>query len=105
MPDIGFAWFVLLGGFVVGLIVGIIRRHGVVWAIADSIVAGVLCIAAVYAWFGLFEAWPTGRDFLNDLGKRSEVINQILQMLTLFMPVFGILIGLAVVRLVRRRFA
>ncbi len=105
MPDIGFGLFVAFGGFVVGLIVGFARKHGLVWTIADSVFAGIMCIAAVYAWFGLWEVWPAGREYLNDLGKSSEPINQLLQALTLFMPVFGILIGLWVVSMLRRRFA
>lgn len=104
MIDIGYAWFVLLGGFIMGLIVGIVRKHGILWTIADSLVAGVLSIAIVFGWFGLFAAWPAGREFFDEFGKRNEFVKQFLQMLTLIMPVIGILIGLVIVRMLRRRF-
>jgi hypothetical protein len=103
MIDFGFTFFVLVGGFVIGLVFGLARKHGLVWTLIDMVVAGVAAIAFVFLWFYGLGGIPFLREALNRIGKDIPPIGSALSFITLMTPLIGALIGLWIVSRLRRR--
>lgn len=97
MIDYAFTALVLGGGIIIGLIVGIVRRHGLLGTIADMIVAGIAAIAFVFLWFYGLGAIPGLLDAVNKVIRQYPYIGGALSFITFLTPVIGALIGLWIV--------
>lgn len=102
MPDYLFVFMVLGGGFLVGLVVGIARRHGVWGTAIDMLAAGFASIAFVYGYFQLLAAFPALTDALDAFGDGYPLIGGLLMVVTSLTPLIGAAIGLWIAARLRR---
>lgn len=97
MIDYAFTALVLIGGFIIGLIVGIVRRHGLLGTLADMIVAGIAAIAFVFLWFYGLGAIPGLLHTVDKVVRQYPYVGGALSFVTFLTPVIGAMIGLWIV--------
>ncbi len=97
MIDYAFTAFVLAGGFIIGLIVGIVRRHGLAGTLLDIVVGGVAAIVFVFLWFYGLGAIPGVLETVNRVGRQYPYVGGAISLVTLLTPAIGALIGLWIV--------
>ncbi len=102
MPAFAFPLIVLIVGGLIGLVIGLLRRHGLARTLLDIVVAGLAAVAFVLLWIYGLGAIPALRDAINSAGRSYPYVGSAVSILTLLVPVVGAAIGVWIVSRLRR---
>jgi hypothetical protein len=90
------------GGMAAGLVVGIVRRHGFLWTVADVAAGALFGFFAPTLLLGLTMV-PWWRQSLMRAAESSALFQTVVQSLIVSSPLIGAFVGLLLVRAFRRK--
>jgi hypothetical protein len=94
---------VAIAGLVVGLIVGLVRRHGFAGTFLDMLIAAVAAVVFILVWLYGLGAIPGVVQTVDSVGRQYPVVGSAVSIVTLATPLVGALVGLWLFSHVRSR--
>lgn len=103
MMAYGLLLLVAIAGLLVGLIVGVVRRHGLGRTLLGMMVGGLAAVAFILFWLYGLGAIPGVVEAIDGMGRQYPVVRSAVSIATMLTPLAGALIGLWLLSRVRPR--
>jgi hypothetical protein len=102
MMAYGLLLLVAIAGLLLGLIVGLTRRHGIAWTFVDMLIAAIAAVAFILFWLYGLGAIPGVVQTIDRIGRQYPMIGGAISIVTLLTPLVGAAIGLWLTSRMRR---